>query len=68
MIITKKSVFSGITRSLDLPVTQKQLNRFATRIKTGEYVQDIFPDLSPDDREFILSGITPEEWDEVIEE
>jgi hypothetical protein len=26
-------------------------------------IQDAFPDLSPDDREFLMTGITPEEWD-----
>jgi hypothetical protein len=26
-------------------------------------LQDTFPDLNDDDREFILSGTTPEEWD-----
>ena len=25
-------------------------------------IQDCFPYLSPEDREFIMSGITPEEW------
>lgn len=25
-------------------------------------VQDVFPELSADEREFLLSGITPEEW------
>lgn len=26
-------------------------------------IQDLFPYLSDDDREFLLTGITPEEWD-----
>lgn len=29
-------------------------------------VQDIFHDLSADDREFIMSGISPEAWDETF--
>ena len=29
-------------------------------------VQNAFPDLSADDREFILTGITPEEWDQIF--
>lgn len=34
------------------------MNAFAA----GVSVQDAFPHLSPPEREFILSGITPEEW------
>ena len=29
-------------------------------------VQDAFPDLGDDDREFLLTGVTPEEWDELL--
>jgi hypothetical protein len=31
------------------------------------HVQDAFPDLSYDDREFLISGTTPEEWDAIFE-
>jgi hypothetical protein len=35
--------------------------------KSGEkLLQDAFPRLSPSDREFIKSGITDEEWDELF--
>ena len=60
MKITKTSPFSGIQRTLDLPVTQDQMRKFYS----GEgYIQDIFPDLSLGAREFILTGITDEEWE-----
>jgi hypothetical protein len=39
------------------------MDRFDHRVETGEMVQDIFPDLSAGEREFILNGITPTEWD-----
>ena len=29
-------------------------------------VQDLMPYLNDNDREFLLSGITPEEWDEAF--
>jgi hypothetical protein len=32
----------------------------------GALLQDAFPHLSADDREFIKSGITKEEWDELF--
>lgn len=64
MEITRTSPVSGITRTMSLPVTQEQLNR----VQAGGYVQNIFPNLSADEREFILTGITPDEWDELFPE
>ena len=33
-----------------------------------KYVQNAFPYLSPDDREFLISGTSPEKFDELFEE
>jgi hypothetical protein len=30
--------------------------------RQGAYIQDAFPTLSKDDREFLMSGISPEGW------
>jgi hypothetical protein len=60
MIITNKSKVSGKIRSMDLNVTEDQLIRYST----GRFaLQDCFPNLSADEREFIKSGITAEEWE-----
>lgn len=59
MNVTRKSVASGITRTLDLPITQEQIDRF----KGGALIQDAFPHLTLDQREFMLTGMTAEEWD-----
>jgi hypothetical protein len=59
MNITRTSLATGTTRTLDLNVTLEQLNNYAQ----GALLQDAFPHLSADDREFIKTGITPEEWD-----
>lgn len=32
----------------------------------GRFIQDAFPMLSPGEREFIQSGITPEEWNAIF--
>ena len=63
MEITRTSLISGITRTLDLPVTQFQLDNYHVK---GSLLQDAFPQLNADDREFIKSGITAEEWDEMF--
>lgn len=59
MLITRKSLFSGVTRTIDLPVTSEQLMRWAN----GELIQNAFPHLDADQREFLLTGATKEEWD-----
>ena len=58
MIITKKSILSGEVRSLDLNITQDQINLW----KGGAVIQNAMPNLSVDEREFMMTGITPKEW------
>jgi len=65
MIIKRTSKLSGITRTLDLPVTVAQMGRFESGLET---LQDIFPHLHVDDREFIKTGITAAEWDHMFAE
>lgn len=59
MMITRRSMITGIERTLDLPVTQDQLDHYYLR---GALLERAFPDLSSADREFIMSGITDKEW------
>jgi hypothetical protein len=58
MIITKKSMFTGEWNSMDIPVTQAQIDDW----ESGALIQDAMPDVSPDGREFLKTGVTPEEW------
>ena len=62
MLITRKSQVSGITRTKHIRVTEEQLQDW----ENGTVIQQAMPHLSDDDREFILTGITPEEWDELF--
>jgi len=64
MRITRKSTLTGITHTLEIPVTQAQL----TKWKEGSFIQDAMPNLSEDDREFIMTGITAAEWDAAFSE
>ena len=34
---------------------------------SGDSIQYAFPDFSPEQREFIMTGITPEMWDRLFE-
>jgi hypothetical protein len=66
MIIEKQSIISGKTYQMELDITQEQLNDF-TNGRTG-LIQEAFPYLSIDEREFIISGIHPIEWKELFGE
>lgn len=66
MQVTNISQLSGKTHTMELDVTMEQLQRFENRRETGEYVQTIFPNLTPAEREFLLTGITPIEWDNIF--
>ena len=59
MNITRISPLSKEENTLRLPVSQLQMERW----EMGELVQDVFPHLSYSQREFIISGLTEEEWD-----
>jgi len=61
MLITRTSIFTGVTRTLDIDVTQEAMDRHE---KGNDLIQNVFPHLTDDEREFILTGMTPEEWDE----
>ena len=58
MKITRTSMLTGKTHTKDLPVTQEQLDAY----NAGGLLQGCFAHLSADDREFIKTGITAEEW------
>ena len=62
MLITRTSGFSGKVNTMEIPVTQEQIDSW----KNGELIQRAMPNLTPDQREFIMTGITPEEWDEML--
>jgi len=59
MLITRKSLFTGVERTLDIDITQEQLNKWEAGV---DLIQNVFPNLSADDREFLITGITADEW------
>ena len=62
MIIRRANIFTGRVRELELDVTQEQIERW----QNGELIQNAMPHLSKDEREFLISGMLPEEWDAYI--
>jgi hypothetical protein len=65
MIINRRSGLTGKINTMDIPVTQERLA--CPRADSPDVlIQDFFLDLSADQREFLKTGITPEEWDDVF--
>ena len=62
MKITRKDPWSGKTNTMDINVTQAMLDDW----KEGTLIQYAMPDLTPDEREFIKTGMTNESWDEAL--
>lgn len=66
MILKRKSIVSGKVRDLEIDITEQQLNEFENG--TLGLIQDAFPHLNSNEREFILSGIHPDEWFEMFKD
>lgn len=60
MLITKTSPLTGKTNTMDIPVTEEQLASWEVG---GKLIQNAMPDLTAEQREFILTGYTPEDWE-----
>lgn len=65
MKITRKSVITGIERIRNIPVNPVD---FATYRKYNMSIEDAMPYLDEEDKSFILSGITRNEWNDAFEE
>lgn len=62
MLIKRTSISSGKVRTIDIPVTIMEMEKYAA----GTPVEKAFPRLKPILREFIVSGMTRSEWLEVF--
>jgi hypothetical protein len=62
MEITRKSPISGKINTVDLPITPAQIIEW----QNGSRIQLVFPDLTPGQREFIMTGITDQEWEDMF--
>ena len=58
--ITKRSGITGKTHSMTMQLTFEQYDYWVDK---GYLIQEAMPHLSSDEREFLMTGITPEEWE-----
>jgi len=59
MIVRRRSPLTGEINELDLPITNEQIARWTG----GAMIQNAFPELTADQREFLKTGTYPGEWD-----
>jgi hypothetical protein len=58
MIITRTSPLTKIENSMEIEVTSEQIDRW----QNGENIHDVMPTLTHEEREFIRTGFTEEDW------
>ena len=63
--VHKQSIITGNHNSMVLPTRQGELEYWE---ESMTLVQDAFPHFTPEQREFLISGSTPEEWNELFSE
>jgi hypothetical protein len=62
MKVRMTSPFTGIEHEQEIDVTVDQIQAW----KDGALIQNAMPNLTADEREFIKTGITAEEWDKYV--
>lgn len=62
MLVTRVSMMTGREATLEVPCTPEQIARW----QSGVLLQDAMPQVTPPLREFVKTGITPEEWEETF--
>lgn len=63
MIIKRKSAYTGQYRSKDIPVDPQGWAMYQAGVGS---VDECLPYLTQEDRDFILSGMFPDEWNTAI--
>lgn len=66
MIVVRRNPMTGLNSSMDIPnLHEVQLAMYeASKLP----IQRVLPHLSADEREFILTGLLPEQFDEMLTE
>ena len=62
--VTRQSILTRKMNTMELPIIQEHLDIYD---KIGGFnIQDIFPQLDAEQREFLINGVTPQEWNKYI--
>lgn len=63
MLIRRISLLTGTEHTREVPITDHQAEDLASN---RGLIQEICPNLSSTDREFLMTGITLEEWEDAF--
>ena len=64
-IVKAESALSGRISSMVLEMTEAQLYAWAVE---GKPIQEAMPNLTPEEREFLITGSRSDEWDAMFSE
>lgn len=64
-IVTKRSLLSNTMHKATLKMTFKEYGKWFHK---GGLIQDVLPHLTKEEREFLMTGATPEEWDKAFKD
>lgn len=59
MLILRTSPLTGKSNTMDLDITEDQVWQY----RNGALLQQAFPNLTAEEREFFKTGYTPEDWE-----
>ena len=69
MELIRISNASGKEHTMDIPrLTEEEYQAWQNLGENRPHVQNAFSHLSADEREFIITGVTPEEWTQMFGE
>lgn len=63
IVAHKTCTVTGKNYSVSFPI--EKLAEYESREK---HIQDIFPDMTAEQREFLMTGLTPDEWNHIMGE
>lgn len=61
MLVSRRSPVTGKINEMDLPIQPIQLHLW----QEGMLIQNAMPNLTAEQREFLISGCTQEDWDKL---
>jgi len=64
LYVERISPLTGKTTAMVLDINQEQVDEWNNPNRT-KLIQDIFPNLTDDEREFVMTGYTPEDWEKL---
>ena len=60
--VVRKSPLTGNVNKMYLDITQELVKEWNAPAQEWRLIQDIFPNLNDDEREFIMTGYTVQDW------